>query len=86
VKPQASDPRLLVSCQFIRSVTHDPQAANDVGNDSRSVILCDVTFGNNFQNNVIGVNPDSASGTAFGALGMASNDSRSFQFQARLKF
>ena len=42
-----------------------------------------VTFGNNFQNNQIGGNPTS---TAFGTVTGASNDSRSFQFQARLKF
>jgi hypothetical protein len=42
-----------------------------------------VTFGNNFQNNQIGVNPTAAT---FGTVGGASNDSRSFQFQGRLKF
>jgi hypothetical protein len=42
-----------------------------------------VTFGNNFQNNQIGVNPTSAT---FGTVGGATNDSRSFQFQGRLKF
>jgi len=42
-----------------------------------------VTFGNNFQNNQIGVNPTTAT---FGTVGGASNDSRSFQFQGRLKF
>ena len=42
-----------------------------------------VTFGNNFANNQIGVNPTTAT---FGTVGGASNDSRSFQFQGRLKF
>jgi hypothetical protein len=42
-----------------------------------------VTFGNNFANNQIGVNPTTAT---FGTVGGASNDSRAFQFQARLKF
>jgi len=42
-----------------------------------------VTFGNNFQNNQIGVNPTAAT---FGTVGGATNDSRSFQFQGRLKF
>jgi hypothetical protein len=42
-----------------------------------------VTFGNLVGNQEIGVNPTS---TAFGTVGQASNDSRAFQFQARLKF
>jgi hypothetical protein len=42
-----------------------------------------VTFGNNFQNNQIGVNPTAAT---FGEVIGASNDSRSFQFQGRIKF
>jgi hypothetical protein len=42
-----------------------------------------VTFGNNFQNNQVGVNPDSAT---FGTVGGATGDSRAFQFQGRIKF
>jgi hypothetical protein len=42
-----------------------------------------VTFGNNFANQSIGVNPTS---TAFGTVAIASNDSRAFQFQGRLQF
>jgi hypothetical protein len=42
-----------------------------------------VTFGNNFQNNQIGVNPTAAT---FGTVGGASNDSRAFQFQGRVTF
>jgi len=42
-----------------------------------------VTFGNLVANNQIGVNPTS---TAFGTVGYASNDSRAFQFQGRIKF
>ena len=42
-----------------------------------------VTFGNNFQNNQIGVNVNNAT---FGQVTGASNDSRSFQFQGRIKF
>ncbi|MGO9637225.1 MAG: carboxypeptidase regulatory-like domain-containing protein [Terracidiphilus sp.] len=42
-----------------------------------------VTFGNNFQNNQIGVNVNNAT---FGQVTGASGDSRSFQFQGRIKF
>jgi hypothetical protein len=42
-----------------------------------------VTFGNNFQNNTIGVNPNTST---FGTVGQGSADSRAFQFQGRLKF
>ena len=42
-----------------------------------------VTFGNNFANQSIVVNPTSAT---FGTLGIASNDARGFQFQGRLSF
>ncbi|MGA7832975.1 MAG: TonB-dependent receptor [Terracidiphilus sp.] len=42
-----------------------------------------VSLGNNFANQSIGVNPTS---TAFGTVGIASNDSRAFQFQGRLNF
>ena len=45
-----------------------------------------VTFGNNFQNNQIGVNANNTSSSVFGTVIGASNDSRSFQFQGRLKF
>jgi hypothetical protein len=45
-----------------------------------------VTFGNNFQNNQIGVNANNTSSTVFGTVIGASNDSRSFQFQGRVKF
>jgi len=42
-----------------------------------------VTFGNLVGNNQVGVNPTAA---AFGTVGYATNDSRAFQFQGRLKF
>ena len=42
-----------------------------------------VTFGNNAQNNQIGVNINNA---AFGTLGFASADSRAFQFGGRINF
>lgn len=42
-----------------------------------------VTFGNNFANQSIVVNPTSAT---FGTLGIASSDPRAFQFQGRLSF
>jgi hypothetical protein len=43
-----------------------------------------VTFGNNAENNQIGVNVDSA--TALGTLNFASADSRAFQFSGRITF
>jgi len=42
-----------------------------------------VLFGNNAQNNAIGVNVNNAS---FGTVGMASSDSRAFQFSGRIEF
>ena len=42
-----------------------------------------VTFGNNAQNNQIGVNVNTAT---FGTLGFASADSRAFQFSGRINF
>ncbi len=42
-----------------------------------------VSFGNNYANNSIGVNPTSAT---FGTVGIASPDARAFQFQGRIKF
>ena len=45
-----------------------------------------VTFGNNFQNNQIGVNANNTSSSVFGTVIGATNDSRSFQFQGRVKF
>ncbi|MGA3162474.1 MAG: TonB-dependent receptor [Terracidiphilus sp.] len=45
-----------------------------------------VTFGNNFQNNQIGVNVNNTSTAVFGTVNGASNDSRSFQFQGRVRF
>jgi hypothetical protein len=42
-----------------------------------------VTFGNNYQNNQIVVNPTSST---FGTVTGASGDSRAFQFQGRVKF
>jgi hypothetical protein len=42
-----------------------------------------VTFGNNYQNNQVGVNVDSAT---FGQVTGASGDSRAFQFQGRFEF
>jgi hypothetical protein len=41
------------------------------------------TFGNNFQNNTIGVNINSS---AFGTVGGASADPRAFQFSGRINF